>query len=219
MIGGSNFMRDSSIKIRKRKRIFLSILVIAVMAIIILIWPLEKRVVSVSNGGGHIMAITSDGTLWSWGDNVAGERMDRESGKRDLPQKVMDDIITVSTGRSHTVLIDKNKELWGAGIGIQGQLGTVEYSTYTPIKMMNQVAAVSAGDSHTVAVTLEGDLYFFGLPWETNGYYYDPTGPSPRPLWTGMAVKMMEDVASVSAGNDYVMAVKKNGELWGWGEQ
>jgi alpha-tubulin suppressor-like RCC1 family protein len=30
-------------------------------------------------------------------------------------------------------------------------------------------------------------------------------------------VKIMEDVASVAASDDYTMAVKSNGELWAWG--
>ena len=55
MMGGSDFMRNQSMKRSSRKSILLVILIVVVIAVIILIWPLEKTVISVSNDVGHTM--------------------------------------------------------------------------------------------------------------------------------------------------------------------
>jgi len=51
------------------------------------------NVVAVSAGRNHTMAVKSDGSLWTWGNNSAGQLGDGTIIDRNLPVKIMDNVM------------------------------------------------------------------------------------------------------------------------------
>ena len=133
---------------------------------------LMENVSSVSLSGGNYMgysaAITTDGDLYMWGDNLHGQLGRGYSGVfRYDPVKIMENVVSVSLGGSHSAAITADGSLYMWGDNFYGQLGNGEGGSYgdhssAPVKIMDNVASVSLGTDHSAALTTDGSLYMWG---------------------------------------------------------
>jgi len=107
--------------------------------------------------------------------------------------------------------------LWGWGCVPLGD-GTEFYSN-VPVKIMDDVRTVSAGQGFSMAIKTDGSLWTWGknsneYVWGFRGGFLGDGTIEDRLL----PVKIMEDVAYVSAGAFNCMAIKTDGTLYVWGE-
>jgi alpha-tubulin suppressor-like RCC1 family protein len=177
------------------------------------------------------MAIKKDGTLWSWGLNDYGQLGDGTGGKtrdgslqRAIPKKVLDNVAYVSAGSRSAMAIKKDGSLWAWGVPywVTFNNDTPNFIP-TPVKIMDNVAAVSAGDDYSMILKKDGSLW--GLGWDSYGRMgdgkYDDNDERilsmPFLFYHDKPIKIMDNVASVSAKGTNTMAVKKDGSLWVWG--
>ena len=165
--------------------------------------------------GLHSMAIKTDGSLWAWGSNWNGQIGDGTTETRYTPVRIMEDVIQVSVGFSHTMAITSDNSLWAWGNNEYGQLGNhTVMDRHTPVKIMENVVQVSAGESHTMAIRTDGSLYAWGMNNAGQLGIYTDTW-----MWDANStpVRVMENVAQVSAGRQHTMAIKTDGGLYSWG--
>ncbi len=170
---------------------------------------------TISAGDTHTAAIKTDGSLWSWGNNIYGQLGNGTTENKLTPVKIMDNVAAVSAGQWYTTALKMDGSLWTWGSNRYRQLGEGlggDYWCYesTPIKIMDNVAAISAGNMHTAAIKTDGSLWIWGesrCGQFGNGslsYSYTP-------------IKIMENVAVVSAGTWHTAVIKTDGSLWIWG--
>ena len=101
-------------------------------------------VASVSSGTGHALAIKTDGSLWAWGDNWAGQLGDGTTTNRQYPVYVLSNVVAISAGGAHSMAIMADGSLWGWGMNVSGQLGysgNVTELLY-PTRIMDNVVVV-----------------------------------------------------------------------------
>jgi len=76
-----------------------------------------QRVVAVSAGSGHSIAVTADGAVWSWGDGYAGKLGHGDQQSQLLPKKVEalaeKRVVAVSAGFAHSLAITTDGAVWG----------------------------------------------------------------------------------------------------------
>lgn len=174
-----------------------------------------EDVVAVSSGNDHTMALTADGSLWTWGSNTTGQLGHGVLGmgfpEHVKPVRIMENVVAISAGAFHSMAIRNDGSLWAWGQNSRGELG--DGSTQfrqTPVHIMNDVAVVSSGGHHTMAVANDGVLWGWGE--NTSGEILDDSIPR-----HANPVQVVSDVVAVSSGNGYTVALFTNGEVWGWG--
>ncbi len=74
---------------------------------------------------GYVLAVKTDGTLWSWGENTYGQLGDGTNIQRNIPTQIGNEKnwSMVNTGAFHSVAIKTDGSLWTWGRNTLGQLG------------------------------------------------------------------------------------------------
>jgi alpha-tubulin suppressor-like RCC1 family protein len=126
----------------------------------------------VDAGGGTTAAIKTDGTLWAWGGNSAGQVGDNTNASRSTPTRVgtSNNWKQVSVGLNNIGAIKTNGTLWTWGWNANGQLGdNTLLSRSTPIQEFTSSTnwkKISFGANLSVAVKTGVDINF-----SNTGYY------------------------------------------------
>lgn len=168
--------------------------------------------VVVGKGQGHAAAITSDGSLYTWGANNLGQIGNGTGGvdmKYDRPVKVMEQIVSVALGYDYTVALTADGEMYAWGGNDYGTFGngTTEHS-WMPVKIMDDVMAISADQFNTAIIKTDGTMYMCG----TNTY--GQLGNAETMKSSSTPVKVLDDVAAVG---DACSAITQSGKLYVWG--
>ncbi|MDT5270659.1 MAG: hypothetical protein QOH49_2845, partial [Acidobacteriota bacterium] len=186
--------------------------------------PGVSGIVAISAGGGHNLALKSDGTVWAWGSNTNGQ-----VGNGTYTQTIWDavqvgglsNVKAVVAGPSYSLAIKNDGTLWGWGASRQGssQVGVLglppnSFSTPTPVQIggITNVAAVAAGGTHVVAIKTDGTLW----AWGDNQYGQLGDGTNTANA-TPHQLSGLSNVAAVSAGSEHTLALRADGTVWSWG--
>ena len=95
-----------------------------------------NSVVAVAAGSGFSLAVRSGGgTVWSWGQNVAGELGDGTTANRNTPGQVagIANATAVAGGEDHSLVRLANGRIFGWGSNAYGQVGTGPSPQLTPV--------------------------------------------------------------------------------------
>lgn len=189
-----------------------------------------KAVKSVCLGDGTSMAITADGSLYTWGANTA----QMGNGKKEYyhgydittPQKIMDGVEfkSISLGYDHCAAISKDGSLYTWGSNDVGQLGNGEKdripgsddaAVLTPQKIMDKVKfkSISLCADQSAAIAEDGTLY----GWGYNLYGCVGNGTDNQEITTPQKIMAGVKFKSVSMGHTFGAAVSENGDLYIWG--
>ncbi|MCE9623173.1 MAG: RCC1 repeat-containing protein [Actinomycetia bacterium] len=180
-------------------------------------------VVEIAGGGAHSLALKSDGTLWSFGENAFGQLGTTTNVGTNLqnpvPMKVLSGVTAIAAGRHHSLALKSDGTLWTFGENDFGQLGTATNSGTTnpnsvPTQVMTGVASIAAGANHSLVVKTDGTLWSFGR--NTDGQlgtasFNGTDTASPVPT------QVLSQVIEVVGGGMHTLAVKTDGTLWAFG--
>ncbi len=175
----------------------------------------------VSTNWRHTAAIKTDGTLWTWGDNLYGQLGTNNTVSRSSPVQV--GILTnwsqVSMSAAHLIFIKTNGTLWTSGYNPSGQLGLndrVYRSSPVQVGVATNWSQISGGvgnSSKIAAIKTDGTLWTWGAGFggslglnDSEVYRSSPTQVGTGTTWS---------LVSMGTGNP--IAIKTDGTLWGWG--
>jgi len=181
----------------------------------------------IAAGARHTVALRSDGTVWTWGDNSHGQLGD--GVKRESPYlpvrsitpiqtKNLTNIIAVTTDGDYTVALRYDGTVWTWGRNYHGQLGDGTSGRYssrsTPIQVqsLTNAVAVTASSSHTLALQDDGTVWAWGD--NTFGQLGDGTTTNRT---TPVQVRNLTNITAIAAGTPYSVALRDDGTVWIWG--
>ena len=171
-----------------------------------------------SVGSFHCVAVKTDGTLWTWGQNSFGQLGTTNVISRSSPVQVgaLTNWYQASAGGSHVVAIQTGGTAWAWGQNNEGQLGqgnVLRRSSPVQVGALTDWAQIAGGVEHTGAVKTGGTLWM----WGRNNYGQLGNGnvdSASSPVQIGALTSW----SFVSPGRSSLSAaLKTDGTLWTWG--
>ncbi|MEK7954162.1 RCC1 domain-containing protein [Luteolibacter soli] len=191
-----------------------------------------KFVTTVSVGGKHCLALTSEGKVYAWGDNGQGQLGIGSYLFQTQPVAVgagglVDGktVIKIEAGTHHSFAVTSDGKLYAWGYNSNGRLGTGGGAFYnTPAEVTGALAGkfidlISAGDEHTIVTTTDDLCYAWGD--NSTGAFGDGTLTSSNtPVLVDLSAIPQPSsgnrVSQLSAGYGYT-AVLAAGKAYAWG--
>ncbi|MCX7917751.1 MAG: hypothetical protein N2589_06480 [bacterium] len=192
-----------------------------------------KDIIDIKAGAFHILALSKDGTVWSWGNNEFGQLGDGSFENKFYPVKVrnlsgrgyLENIVKIECGAFHSLAIDKDGNLYAWGKNWKGQLGDGTYiNRNRPIQVLGEngdgflknVVDVSAGRNHTIALNRKGEIFVWG------GNVFGQLGNLilkkiyfPIRVYNGKT--LLKNGILISAAGSYCLVLLNDGNIYFWG--
>ena len=186
----------------------------------------------VAAGDSHVLAIGSNGILYSWGRNDHGQLGDGTTTDRYKPQPVKDTsgqpfkAVQVSAGVADSAAIDSESRVYTWGSESTGKGQTPAYSTArnTPTPVADpdnpgqalRAVQVSLNWSFVMALDADGNVYTWG--YNTNGQLGNGTSDSTNYASNPARLPNQSFQATqISAGSWHALAIDTDGNTWAWG--
>jgi len=197
---------------------------------------LDGAAVSVAAGRAHSIAVKSDGTVWTWGENMKYQlgrttpMQGPDYAPSNTPGQVVEGLVdcTVTTsyktkpmvaaGYRHSAALKGDGTVWTWGNNEYGQLGNGTYGDHVaPARVPNlcYVKAIQTGYDFTMALKNDGTVWAWGD--NANGQLGNGASGTGNRNPNPVQVADLTGVSAISAGRDYAVALKKDGTVWTWG--
>ncbi|WP_274652828.1 RCC1 domain-containing protein [Paenibacillus humicola] len=183
-----------------------------------------KSIKKVDGGEFHSIALQSDGTVWTWGNNWYGQLGDGTKENRVTPVQVknLTDVVDVAAGNWHSLALKSDGTVWAWGYNYYGQLGdgsTIDRDTPVQVQGLDSVVAIAAGSFFNLALKSDGTVWAWGSNDGSQlGDWTDIDRHTPVKMIEQDSVgHYLDSVVAVAAGDQFSLALKKDGTVWAWG--
>ena len=201
---------------------------------------LVTKVIYISAGSYHSIAVNSNGDLYSWGWNGQGQLGNGTNTDSNVPLPVRTagtpmagkKIVHVSTGgnfyKGSSLALSSEGKVYSWGANDQGQLGNgtatnsnlpVEVKTEGTPMAGKKIIQTAIGVTHSMALDSEGNIYAWGWGGEGqlgNGENNNSNVPIlVKKEGTGLEGKTIK---KVMAGGMFSMVLTSDGSLYSWGK-
>jgi len=194
-------------------------------------------VTQIAAGDLHSLALKSDGSVWAWGANGAGQLGDGSTTDRFAPVQVrgVSHVVLIATGSSasFSVAATSDGRIWAWGANGEGQLGDGSVSNSSVPVLATRVSGacpapavctpplvrfLAAGTRHVMAEDQGGGAIVWAWGSNTSGAFGDGGSTSSRvPVQVGPLTQASNSFAQLAAGNQYGMALNLDGSVLTWG--
>lgn len=131
---------------------------------------LSKEIIAIAAGDTFSMALSADGEVLTWGENLSGQLGDGTRRSRSNPgnvEGISKRVIKIAAGCTHSLALTEEGEVFAWGNNFSGQLGDgTTQSRNTPKKMENldkEIVEVSGSFFGSLALTKDGQLWGWGV--------------------------------------------------------
>jgi len=186
-------------------------------------------VAAVAAGDNFSVALKTDGTVWTWGENYAGQlgKGDTVDAANPIEVNGLTDVKAIALGTDHVVALKGDGTVWTWGDNSAGQLGQGEYESKStvPLQVKNSdgnghltdILMVAAGSYHSIALKSDGTVW----SWGDNSTLQLGIGDNidhnlPVQVSNETGDSFLTEVDFIAAGT-YHNAAIIDGAVWTWG--
>lgn len=193
----------------------------------------DGKVYDIAAGSQHVLAITKDGTLVSWGKGLHGRLGHGNDMSQLYPTKVNFftsekealRVILIAAGDQHSACVTNKKEIYTWGCGANYRLGHgVNFDELLPRKVTAledvDTLFISCGSLHTACITNEGSIYAWGSGLNGRLGCETKIGIDAKvPTKVGQLYSDIKKIIfkQVAAGPSHTLGVSERGDLYAWG--
>ncbi len=175
------------------------------------------RVVETACGTNHTIALVSDGSVWTWGDNSSGQLGNGTTSRSNSLVAVagLQDIVSVAAGEGVSFALRQDGNVYAWGANDKGQLGDGSATMQTSPVLLSGIANVkqiASGNGHTLFLTADGSVYSTG----DNTYWQLGIGTTEMQQ-VPTHVSSLNNIKQVQAGVNCSFALATDGSVYSWG--
>lgn len=177
--------------------------------------------IATSDTDGITLAVKSDRTVWSAGNNNWGTLGDGTMVNRATPVQVtgLTNVLTVAVGSYHALAVKLDGTVWTWGTEMSGEFGDGGASNsvqLTPIQVpgLTNVVAVSAGYLSSYALKSDGSVWAWGM----NAHGQLGLGSAYSSSSVPMQIVGLAGITAIAAGWYHATALKSDGTVSAWGD-
>jgi|GEM_PF-1991100 len=191
----------------------------------------DAIVTAVAAGFNHVLALDSNGNVWSAGNNYAGKlgyattgtlsAVPRKVVTAQAPDSPLAGISRIAAGRNFSLAVSTDGKLYSWGENIYGQLGRSSVSELGAVQVAmpddDPVTDAFTGwsSAHAFALGTSGSLYGWG---ENTAKQLGTGSASPNKIYAPAAIAgFMGNVVRVAAGDTHSLLQTTDGRLYGTG--
>ncbi|KAK9475858.1 regulator of chromosome condensation 1/beta-lactamase-inhibitor protein II [Lipomyces japonicus] len=207
--------------------------------------PIEFPVAQIATGQDHVLALTTTGRVYSWGNGQQfqlGRRvLDRAKMQALHPREFgIKNIKYIASGEFHSFAIDISGNVLTWGLNQYGQCGipsegagedgaVITSPTYVDGLKDRDIVSIAGGEHHSIALSSSGDAYVFGrIDMHEIGIEKDELPETAvkdqagharfLPVPTKLPVDDDEKFKFVACGTHHNIALaQSDGSAWSWG--
>jgi len=181
------------------------------------------KIIPTGAGRNRSLAIQSNGTLWTWGNNSAGILSQGDLTHRSSPVQIGtgSNWAQIFSSDNNNLAIQSNGTLWVWGENASGQLGLIDTFNRTspvPIDVGYTPSFVSGDidDQNIWLVDQVGNIWQSGFD---NTIYWGTSvrSPATTPIQMGTYTSWKQIVAAPSSQGQGTFAIRTDGTMWVWG--
>jgi alpha-tubulin suppressor-like RCC1 family protein len=189
------------------------------------------QVIQIYAGDNYALALRSDGTVWTWGNNASGQLGQNNTTNYLYATQVFKDaariqplnnIVKMTAGDTHALALVSDGTLWGWGGTWADQLGLNIGGGGMPLPALVQasagvpltgVATIAAGNRHSIAAMTDGTL----KTWGATNTFLDQTGTGSGTIYP-TTVPGLSNITDVSDGDNWTYAMNSSGTVYVFGQ-
>ncbi len=185
-----------------------------------------KTVTAIAGGFSHSVALTSDGKLFAWGRNAAGELGNGTTiGSLEPVAVDMDGVLAGKTvtalacGGFHTLVLTSDGRVFAWGDAVLGDGGPPNSPRPVAVIMNGAlsgktVTAIAASYNRSLALTSDGKIFGWGAPPIGDGTGHSRYEPAPVVMDGALTGKT---VVAIAGANVHSVALTADGQVFTWG--
>ncbi|MFA6961193.1 MAG: fibronectin type III domain-containing protein [Opitutaceae bacterium] len=176
------------------------------------------NVIAIDAGLYFGVALKSDGTVWVWGSNGAGElgtNYNPSISSTPIRSGTITNVVAIAAGARHVLALKTDGGVSAWGYNVYGQLGdntTNNRGVAGAVTLTGQYTAIAAGQNNSAALKSDGTLY----TWGENSYGEIGNGTTVSPVKLPAAVAGLTGVTAIATGQ-HTVAANTQGEIYSWG--
>ncbi|KPA12209.1 BNR repeat domain protein, partial [Candidatus Magnetomorum sp. HK-1] len=191
-----------------------------------------SNIEAIDAGNGHSIALESNGTVWTWGKNEAGQLGNGSSGTNLSSAYHMlnfSDVTAIAAGGNHNLALKSDGSVWAWGDNSRAQLGDNTITNRsTPVQVLDSnatgyledIIAIAAGSTHSMALKSDGTVWVWGENSQGQAgqgstgttYFYTPIQ-----VMGIDGIGYLGDIEAIAAGEGHNIALTSEGNVVAWG--
>jgi murein DD-endopeptidase MepM/ murein hydrolase activator NlpD len=186
-----------------------------------------SEIIAIDVGRSYGLALKSDGTVWTWGDNTSKHRgLDNDSEDvlvypAQIQSAHLYSVIAISAGDRHSLALNSDGSVVAWGLNSSGQLGNNCSScnkSVRPIKLNTivSVKSIAAGGFHSLALKDDGSVWGWGDTGlgqlAESGFNFNS-----NKIYSPIQLIELSNIKKISSRHYYNQAIDNLGIVLEWG--
>jgi alpha-tubulin suppressor-like RCC1 family protein len=178
--------------------------------------------VTIAAGKDYGLALRTDGTILSWGNNQFGQLGNGGTSPYVATPTIipgLSNVVAIAAGFWTSMAIKSDGTVVAWGYNQDGEVGigtfTTAVPTPTPVPGLSGITAVAVGGGFMGALKSDGTVWEWGD--NTLGQLGTVSPPNTCCFATAQPVPGVIGVSALVLGSDHTIAVRSDGSVWTWG--